>query len=109
MQSGWPMPFANTGLAAPNNFTNSAGIFDWTSGNVTTTLSGRYVRIGDTCGAISATGAGNVALGGTNGQHDCTTPGHAAAPATRRPRAPPSTRSTRSRRWPAAGCPPTPG
>ena len=45
MQTGWPMPFANTGLAAPNNFTNSAGIFDWTSGTATTTLSGRYVRI----------------------------------------------------------------
>ncbi len=75
MQSGWPMPFANTGLASPNNFANSAGVFDWTSGNVTTTLSGRYVRISDACGAISATGAGNVAMGGTNGQHDCTTPG----------------------------------
>ena len=79
MQSGWPMPFANTGLAAPNNFTNSAGIFDWTSGNVTTTLSGRYVRISDACGAISATGAGDVPLGGANGQHDCTTPGTGGA------------------------------
>ena len=79
MQSGWPMPFADTALAAPNNFTNSAGIFDWTSGNVTTTLAGRYVRISDACGAISATGAGNVALGGSNGQHDCTTPGSGGA------------------------------
>ena len=79
MQSNFPMPFANTGLTAPNNFTNSAGVFDWTSGNVTTTLSGRYVRISDACGAISATGAGNVALGGTNGQHDCTTPGTGGA------------------------------
>ena len=79
MQSGWPMPFADTGLAAPNNFANSAGIFDWTSGTVTTTLSGRYVRIADTCGAMSASGTGNVALGGTNGQHDCTTPGFGGA------------------------------
>jgi hypothetical protein len=79
MQSAWPMPFANTGLAAPNNFANSAGVFDWTSGTVSTTLSGRYVRIADTCGAISATGAGNVSLGGANGQHDCTTPGTGGA------------------------------
>jgi hypothetical protein len=76
MQPGWPMPFANTGLAAPNNFADSAGIFDWISGNVTTTLSGDFVRIVDTCGAISLTSStGNLALGGTNGQHDCTTPG----------------------------------
>ncbi len=78
MQSGWPMPFANTGLAAPNNFTNSGGIFDWTSGTVTTTLSGRFVRILDSCGAISNSGAGDVLLGGTNGQHDCTTGGGSA-------------------------------
>ena len=45
MQPDWPMPFANTGLAAPNNFTNSAGVFDYTSGTATTTLTGRYVRM----------------------------------------------------------------
>jgi trimeric autotransporter adhesin len=76
MQTGWPMPFANTGLAAPNNFANSAGIFDWTSGTVTTTLNGRYVRIVDTCGAMSLSSTtGTLSLGGTNNQHDCTTPG----------------------------------
>src|SRR5207344_2906647 len=57
MQPGTPMPFADTGLASPNNFTNSAGIFNYTSGNVTTTLTGRYVDIVDTCGAVSETGA----------------------------------------------------
>ncbi len=40
LQSGTPMPFANTGFAAPNNFTNSAGTFDYTSGTTTTTLDG---------------------------------------------------------------------
>ena len=30
MQSGWPMPFANTGLAAPNDFTNSGGVYAYT-------------------------------------------------------------------------------
>ena len=78
MQSGWPMPWANTGLAAPNNFTNSAGLFEYTSGTVTTTLNGQYVRISDSCGAISASASGSINLGGTNGQHDCTAAGFSA-------------------------------
>jgi len=79
MQSGWPMPWANTGLASPNNFTDGAGIFNYTSGTVTTTLAGRYVRISDNCGAISnSSTSGNLNLGGTNGQHDCTTAGGSA-------------------------------
>jgi len=80
MQSGWPMPWANTGFAAPNNFTNGAGVYDWTSGTATTTLNGRYFRMLDNCGAISASSAtGNIDLLGTNGQHDCTTPGTGGA------------------------------
>ncbi len=76
MQPGYPMPFADTGLAAPNNFTNSAGVFDWTSGNVTTTLTGRYIDILDICGGVSNTSAtGDLNLGGTNGQHNCTSAG----------------------------------
>ncbi|HWN41975.1 MAG TPA: endopeptidase [Thermoanaerobaculia bacterium] len=72
LQSGWPMPFADTGLAAPNNFTNSAGIFEYTGGTVTTTLTGRYVDIDDSCGAVSNSASGALNLGGVNGQHDCT-------------------------------------
>ena len=76
MQSGWPMPFADTGLASPNDFTNSAGIFNYTSGGTaTTTLTGRYVGIADNCGVISNSAAGSINLGGTNGQHDCTSGG----------------------------------
>jgi hypothetical protein len=79
MQSGWPMPFADTGLASPNNFTNSAGLFTWTSGTTTTTLTGRYVDIVDSCGAVSnSSTTGSIGLGGTNGQHDCTTGGGGA-------------------------------
>jgi hypothetical protein len=79
MQSGWPMPFANTGLAAPNNFTNSAGVFNWTSGNVTTTLNGQFFRMSDNCGALSETSStGNLNLGGANNQHDCTSAGASA-------------------------------
>jgi Zn-dependent metalloprotease len=79
MQPDTPMPFANTGLAAPNNFTNSAGVYNYTSGTVTTTLSGRYVRILDSCGAISqSSSTGDILMGGTNNQHDCTTGGGSA-------------------------------
>lgn len=79
MQSGWPMPFADTGLAAPNNFTNSAGLFDYTSGTVTTTLTGRYVDIVDSCGAVSnSSTTGSLNLGGANNQHDCTSAGGGA-------------------------------
>jgi trimeric autotransporter adhesin len=79
MQSGWPMPFADTGLVSPNNFTNSAGIFNWTSGTTTTTLTGRYVDIVDSCGAVSnSSTTGSIGLLGTGGQHDCTTGGGGA-------------------------------
>lgn len=75
MVNGSPMPYANTGLPAPFNFTNSAGWFDYTSGTVTTTLNGKYVRMTDTCGSINVTGSPSIDLGGVNGQHDCTVPG----------------------------------
>ena len=40
---------------------------------MTTTLTGRFVDIVDTCGAISnSSPTGNLDLGGVNGQHDCT-------------------------------------
>jgi hypothetical protein len=68
------MPFTNTGFAAPNDFTNSAGVFDYTSGTTTTSLSGPYVVLSDTCGAVNATGAGDINMGGANGNHDCATP-----------------------------------
>jgi PKD repeat protein len=76
MQTGTPMPFANTGLAAPNNFTTSAGLYDSAAGNAVTTLAGKYIRVLDNCGAISVgSGSPTVDLGGTNGQHDCTSAG----------------------------------
>src|SRR6185295_18059012 len=63
----------------PNNFTNSAGLYNYTSGTATTTLTGRYVDIVDTCGAVSNSSAtGAINLGGTNNQHDCTTGGGSA-------------------------------
>jgi hypothetical protein len=72
LQSNWPMPFANTGLAVPNDFTNGAGVFNWTGGAAATSLAGKYVGINDSCGAILEGGpGGTINLGGANGQHDC--------------------------------------
>ncbi len=80
MQLNWPMPFENTGFASPNNFTDSGGVYNYTSGTATTTNNGRYIRTTDTCGTLSASSAtGSIALGGANGQHDCTTPGSGGA------------------------------
>ncbi|MCP4662399.1 MAG: endopeptidase, partial [bacterium] len=77
MQSDWPMPWADTGLASPNNYSNSGGVFTG-SGTTTTTLSGLYVDIGDNCGSISISGSPSIDLAGVNGDHDCTTGGGSA-------------------------------
>jgi Zn-dependent metalloprotease len=77
MQLGWPMPFADTGFAGVT--TNSGGIYNYTSGTATTTLTGPFVDINDTCGAISvSSGTGDINMGGANNQHDCTSGGGSA-------------------------------
>jgi hypothetical protein len=48
-----PFPYANTGLASPNNYSDGAGMF--TGNNATSTLQGKYARINDSCGSISNT------------------------------------------------------
>lgn len=79
LQPNTPMPWANTGLAAPNNLTDGAGVYSYTSGTATTTLDGKYVRIADSCGTPSYSSAtGNINMGGVNGNHDCTTGGGGA-------------------------------
>src|SRR5262245_18893987 len=76
MQSNWPMPFADTGFPSPENFANSHGTYNYTSGTATTTLSGRYVNIADACGGISNSSSnGRINMGGVNGQHDCVSGG----------------------------------
>ena len=78
MQSGYPMPYADTGLAAPNDVTDSAGHFDHTGGTARTHLSGPYLSIFDSCGAINESGGGSIAMGGSNNQHDCQVSGTSA-------------------------------
>jgi hypothetical protein len=68
------MPFTNV---SSGGFTNSAGIYNFPGGTVTSTLAGQFVRISDTCGAISLTAnatTGNLAFGTSTGT-DCVTPG----------------------------------
>ena len=75
-----PMPFTDTGLPAPNDYTNGAGLYGFSGVPATTTLYGRYVGIGDACGVASETAAsGDLALGGTNGEHDCAVPAGSSA------------------------------
>jgi len=79
MQPNSPMPFADTSFAGPNNFTDSAGVYNYSSGTVTTTLNGRYIRITDTCGQVTfSSPTGNANMGGVNGNHDCTSAGGGA-------------------------------
>jgi hypothetical protein len=72
-----PLPFANL---SSGGFTSSAGVYDYTSGVVSSTLNGQYVRINDTCGSISQSSDvdGNIAFGASGGT-DCTTPGSGGA------------------------------
>jgi hypothetical protein len=76
MQPGTPMSWADTGFGAPNNFANSGGAYNYTSGTATSTLNGQFVRISDNCGAISLSSAnGTLDFGGNPTDHDCVTPG----------------------------------
>lgn len=72
-----PMPFTDAGGFG---YTNSAGLYTYTSGAVASTLNGRYVRISDSCGAISMAGdtSGNVSFGTAAGG-DCDTAGFGGA------------------------------
>jgi hypothetical protein len=68
-----PMPFADV---SSGGFTNSAGVYIYPGGTVTSTLAGPYVAIKDSCGLISlaANAGGDIAFG-TSAGSDCTTPG----------------------------------
>jgi hypothetical protein len=68
-----PMPYADTSTGGG---ANSAGLYNYLGGTVTSTLNGPFVKITDTCGAISASSDafGNISFG-TSAGTDCTTPG----------------------------------
>lgn len=101
-----PMPFADLG---GGSFTSSSGLYTFAGTPLTSSLSGQFVRINDSCGGISLTtdAAGELVFG-TAATTGCTTPG-SGGPATPGRHAPRSTRSTGPRRSRAAGCRETPG
>ncbi|HEV7709298.1 MAG TPA: hypothetical protein VGP16_13955, partial [Asanoa sp.] len=66
-----PVPFTNL---SSGGFTNSGGVFG--GGAATSTMAGQFVRIVDTCGAISlATNPAGDLVFGTSSGTNCTTPG----------------------------------
>ena len=91
MQTGWPMPFANTGLAAPNNFTNSAGIYELDERH-------RDHHPGRPLRAHQSTPAAAIERSSATGTHQ---PGRDQQPARLHVgrRAPPATRRPRARRF----------
>ncbi len=72
-----PLPYANL---SSGGFSSSAGLYTWTGSPITSSLAGQYVKITDTCGAISqgSDGFGNLVFGTSTGI-DCVTPGHGGA------------------------------
>ncbi len=74
-QPGWPFPFADVATSGGNFFTDTGGNLPvCATGNITSTLNGRYVRMNDTCGAVSHTSGADLDFG-VSGGTDCTTPG----------------------------------
>ena len=81
-QAGWPMPHADIAAGGNNFFTDSGGTIGCTAGNATSHLSGQFIRIADTCGAINETSAAgdlDLLFGPTAAATDCIVPaGHSA-------------------------------
>ena len=78
-QAGYPMPYADVENGGTTQFTDSAGnVLSCVDGDITSTLSGRYLRMDDQCGAISLSDSGDIDFG-TSGGTDCTTPGFGGA------------------------------
>jgi hypothetical protein len=72
-------PFSNV-TNGTTKTTSSTGTYTYSGGTATDTLSGKFIKISDTCGAISKSDSatGNLAFG-TSGGTDCTTPGSGGA------------------------------
>lgn len=75
-----PIPYTDTGFSAPNDYTDLGGLYDYSSGTVVSTFSGKYINVNDNCGSINESStSGDIDLGGINGEHDCIVPaGHSA-------------------------------
>ena len=81
-QAGFAMPFADIKIGASSSTSGSMGSFACTPGGSTaaTTLAGQYVKVVDTCGAISQTVACDADLDlKTSSGTDCAVPTGASA------------------------------
>ncbi len=79
-QAGYPMPFTDVTNAGETFSTDAGGnLLACVDGPIETSLSGPFLTMIDTCGAISETTAGAVLDLGTSGGIDCTVPGGASA------------------------------
>ncbi len=75
-QAGWPMPFADVTAGDDTVFADSGGgVLACVDGTATSTLSGRYLHVNDSCGEISLSTGGEVLDFGTSAGTDCDTPG----------------------------------
>ena len=74
-QAGFPMPFTDVTHDGGTDTTDSGGnLPEGIAGTITTELEGPYIRIDESCGAISESAAdGDLDLG-TSGGTDCTVP-----------------------------------
>ena len=81
-QAGWPMPYADVTIGAGLQTASALGFFNCTPGGATatTTLSGAYVRVVDTCGTIAQSMScdADVDLGISTGT-DCVVPAGGSA------------------------------
>lgn len=79
-QAEWPMPFAFVTNGANTLLTDAGGnVATCIDGTIGATLVGPYVRIADTCGAVSESTSGGVLDFGTSAGTDCTVPSGASA------------------------------
>ena len=81
-QPNYAMPWANITIGASSSFAGPNGAFTCTPGGstATTTLQGQFVRINDTCGAISQSVTCDADLDlGLSAGHDCSVPAGGSA------------------------------
>ena len=80
-QENWPMPFADFTVDGVKRFTDTGGNMGCIPGSISSSLSGLYLKINDTCGAVNETGTNGIDLGSgpTAVATDCVVPaGHSA-------------------------------
>ncbi len=74
-QAGWPLPFTNVTVGSSTITTDQGGNLSvCADGNISSALTGPYLKMADVCGVASLTSAGDLDFGVSAGIN-CTTPG----------------------------------